>query len=67
MEDTDNELFMSMHLPQCVYYQGLHKNQVVAAGIYIVITILAQALRRDIAPISSTHTAQEPRKIQSSG
>lgn len=66
MEDIDDELSMPMHLPQWIYYQGLCKNQVVAAGIYIVITTLVQVLGRDIAPVSSTYTAQEPTKIQSS-
>lgn len=66
MEDIEDELFMSVHLPQWIYYQGLCKNQVLAAGIYIVVTTLAQALGRDITPISSTYTAQEPTRIQSS-
>lgn len=67
MEDADHEHFMSMHLLQWMCYQGLRKNQVVAAGICVVVTILAQVLGRDIAPISSTHIAQEPKKMQRSG
>lgn len=41
MEDADHEHFMSMHLLQWMCYQGLRKNQVVAAGICVVVTILA--------------------------
>lgn len=61
---TDYEHFTSMHLPQWMFYQGLHGNQAVAAGIYIVTTVLAQVLGRDVASISSTHTAQNHRKYK---
>lgn len=62
IEDADYEHFKSMHLPPWMYCQGLYRNQVVAAGIYVITTILAQVLGGDVAPISSTRTAQNPRK-----
>lgn len=64
---TDYEHFASMHLPQWMCYQGLCRNQAVAAGVYIVTNILAQVLGRDVASISSTHTSSKTQKIQSSG
>lgn len=48
-------------------YLCLFKNQVAVGGFHALITVLAQALSRDAAPVLSTHTAQEPRNCQALG
>lgn len=48
-------------------YLCLFKNQAAAGGFHVVVTVLAQGLGRDVAPIISTRTAQEPGSCRALG